>query len=260
MRLHRFYLNKKIEKEVHINDKELLHQWLKVFRLKASNRIIIFNGGDIEYEGYFKILKKKEAVLIIDKEKKVEKNQQIELYYFCSIIKKDKFELIVEKCTEIGVSFFYPILSERSEKKNLNIERLNKIAKEAVEQSGRIILPKIFSPELLEKIISDFSDFNGKLFVLDFDGASFAETFIKNINNENIQNKNENEKTRQKIGLFIGPEGGWSDKEKKFFKQKKIQSISLGSQILRAETSAIVASALILTNDYLTKYKVLCKS
>ena len=66
MRLHRFYINKEIKKEVRIDDKELLHQWLKVFRLKASDRVIVFNGGDSEYEGYFKLLAKDEAVLVIE--------------------------------------------------------------------------------------------------------------------------------------------------------------------------------------------------
>ncbi len=229
MRLHRFYINGQIGKEVRIDDKELLHQWLKVFRLKASDRVIIFNGGDFEYEGYFKILAKNEAALVIDKERKVKKPTDIELHIFQSIIKKDNFELIVEKCTEIGTAAFHPLISERSEKKDLNLERLNKIAKEAVEQSGKTVLPKIFTPELLEKSILGF---DGELFALDFDGASLAETFTRNINKKN--------------GVLIGPEGGWSDRERSLFKQKGIRSVSFGSQILRAETAAIAVSALLL--------------
>ena len=71
MRLHRFYINQKIGKEIRIDDKELLHQWLKVFRFKASDRVIVFNGGDSEYEGYLKILAKDEAVLVIEKKEKL---------------------------------------------------------------------------------------------------------------------------------------------------------------------------------------------
>ena len=229
MRLHRFYINKEIGKEIRIDDKELLHQWLKVFRLKSSDRVIVFNGGDFEYEGYFKILAKDEAVLVIEKEKKVKNPIDIELHLFQSIIKKDNFEFVVEKCTEIGVSAFHPIISERSEKKDLNIERINKIAKEAAEQSGKTILPEIFTPEALEKAIFDF---DGELFVLDFDGGSIVETFAIN--------------TNKKIGILIGPEGGWTDREKILFDNKGIKSISLGSQVLRAETAAIAVSSLIL--------------
>ena len=228
MRLHRFYINEQIGKEVRIEDKELLHQWQKVFRLKASDRVVVFNGGDTEYEGYFKILARDEAVLAIDKERKVKKQTDVELHLFQSIIKKDNFELIVEKGTEIGVSAFHPLISERSEKKDLNLERLNKIAKEAAEQSGKTMLPEIFNPEKLEKAIADF---DGELFLLDFDGESLSRSNL---------DKN------KKVGILIGPEGGWSDNERIWFDEKGIRSISLGSQILRAETAAIVASALIL--------------
>ena len=229
MRLHRFYIDKQIGKEIRIDDKELLHQWLKVFRLKASDRVIVFNGGDFEYEGYFKLLAKDEAVLVIETERKVKNLSDIELHIFQSIIKKDNFEFVVEKCTEIGAAAFHPIISERSEKKDLNIERLNKIAKEAAEQSGKTVLPKIFCPEILEKAIFDF---DGELFVLDFDGSSITEILARN--------------TDKKIGILIGPEGGWSDRERFLFDEKGTRSVSFGSQILRAETASVVVSARVL--------------
>jgi len=229
MRLHRFYINQQIGKEVRIEDKELLHQWQKVFRLKASDRVVLFNGGNSEYEGFFKILAKNEAVIQIDKEREVKNPVNIELHLFQSIIKKDNFEFIVEKCTEIGASAFHPIISERSEKKSLNIERLNKIAKESAEQSGKTKLPEIFAPESFGKAIKDF---DGELFVLDFDGEILSKTISS--------------KENKKIGILIGPEGGWSENERIVFDEMGIKSFSLGEQILRAETAAIVSSALIL--------------
>jgi len=229
MRLHRFYINQQIGKEVRVEDKELLHQWQKVFRLKASDRVVLFNGGNSEYEGFFKILAKNEAVIFIDKEREVKNPVNVELHLFQSIIKKDNFEFIVEKCTEIGASAFHPIISERSEKKSLNIERLNKIGKESAEQSGKTKLPEIFAPESLGKAIKEF---DGELFVLDFDGESLSKTFSA--------------KEGKKIGILIGPEGGWSENERIIFDEMGIRSFSLGSQILRAETAAIVSSALIL--------------
>lgn len=212
--------------------------------MKVGDKVIIFNGGDSEYESYFKILTKKEAVLVINKEKKVKNSTDIELHLFVCLLKKDNFELIVEKCTEIGAFAFHPIISERSEKKKLNIERLNKIAKEAVEQSGRIKLPEIFNSEKLEKIVSSF---DGELFVLDKDADEHG--FEMRINTENFSHVGHMKKcveNRKKIGIFIGPEGGWSEKEKILFKQKGIKSISFGSQTLRAETATIVASVLII--------------
>ena len=248
MRLHRFYINQQIgpsqiksqfdgaSKEIRIEDKELLHQWQKVFRLKASDRVILFNGGNSEYEGFFKILARNEAVIAIDKEREVKNPVNVELHLFQSIIKKDNFEFIVEKCTEIGVSAFHPIISERSDqahsgwvRQEKNIERLRKISKESAEQSGKTKLPQIFTPESLGKAIKEF---DGELFVLDFDGESFSKTFLTNKD--------------KKTGILIGPEGGWSENERIVFDEMGIKSFSLGEQILRAETAAIVSSALIL--------------
>jgi 16S rRNA (uracil1498-N3)-methyltransferase len=229
MRLHRFYINQSIEKgkEIRIDNPELLHQWIKVFRLSSSDRVIVFNGNGKEYEGYFRVLTKKEAVLFLDKEKNIENNIKTRLHIFQSIIKKDNFELIIQKGTEIGVSAFHPIISERSEKKDLNIERLNKIAVEASEQSGRGSIPEIFNPK---EMIESISDFKGKLFVLDFDGKNISDIKFSN----------------EEVGILIGPEGGWSDEERKSFKKLKIETISVGNNVLRAETATVVVSALVL--------------
>ncbi len=237
MRLHRFYIEETLEKgkRVRIENPELLHQWIKVFRFSVADRVVLFNGNGKEYEGFFELLSKKEAVIVIDKEKKIENIPATELHLFQSIIKKDNFELVVEKCTEIGASAFHPIISERSEKKDLNIERLQKIAKEASEQSGRAYLPEIFEPVDLENAIENLpagqAGFEGKMFALDFNGEKI-ETLRQ------AQGK--------KLGLFVGPEGGWTDRERELFRQKGIKSVSLGPQILRAETAAIVASAIVL--------------
>ena len=227
MRLHRFYISEQLQvgKEIRVEDAELLNQWGKVFRLSAGDKAILFNGEGSDFEASFKILSKKEAMLVIDRGIENKNTSKIELHIFQSIIKKDNFELIVQKCTEIGAFAFHPIISERSEKKDLNTERLVKISKEASEQSFRTTVPKIFEPLQLEKALENF---DGDLYVLDFDGES-----IKDIN-------------ANKIGLVIGPEGGWSEKERKYFKTKNIKSVSLGNPVLRAETAAIVGSALIL--------------
>ncbi len=228
MRLHRFYMDQKLEKgsDIRVENPELLHQWIKVFRLSPSDKVILFDGSGKEFDGYFKILSKKEAVLGIDKERKIKNTIPIELHIFQSLIKKDNFELVVQKCTELGAVAFHPIISERSEKKDLNMERLRKISIEASEQSGRADLPEIFEPENLETVVKNF---DGKIFALDFEGQKLPAKI-----------------GGKKIGILIGPEGGWSDNERKFFKKSGIKSVSLGQQILRAETAAIAISSLIL--------------
>jgi 16S rRNA (uracil1498-N3)-methyltransferase len=238
-----------------IDDSELLNQWGKVFRLKVGDKAIVFDGSGFEYEAEFELLTKKEAVLKIGEKKTVFESTK-RLHIFQSIIKKDNFELIVQKCTEIGVAGFHPIISERSEKKDLNIERLQKIAKEASEQSGKGKLPEIFAPAELAKATENF---DGELFVLDFEGEKLssllpsvipAKAGIQEISEKSLDplagQAVSQRDDRKDIGILIGPEGGWTENEREFFKRKNIVSISLGEPVLRAETAAIAIAVKIL--------------
>ncbi len=230
MRLHRFYIEQELKKgtEARIENEGLIYQWVKVFRLAGSDRVVLFNGNGSDFEGYFKVLNRGEAILVIDKERKIKNKPAYELHIFQSILKKDNFETVVEKCTEIGASAFHPILAERSEKKDLNIERIKKISIEAAEQSGRAFIPEIYGPASLE---SAAENFGGQIFALDFDGKEIKSLKLKK---------------GSKIGILIGPEGGWTENERDFFEHKNIKSFSLGLQVLRAETAAIAAAALFL--------------
>jgi len=228
MRLHRFYLDQKIERgrEIRIDNQNLLHQWMKVFRYSSGDRVIIFNGDGFEFESVFKILSRNEAVVIPEYSRKIKGVTKVELHLFPAIIKKDNFEFVVEKCTELGVKAFHPIISDRSEKKDLNMERLKKISMEASEQSGRADLPLIFE---LTDIETALKSFDGKVFALDF-----------------VKQKFPSKVGSKKIGILIGPEGGWSEREISLFKKLGIKSFSLGDRVLRAETASIAIGSLIL--------------
>ncbi|MDO8663990.1 MAG: RsmE family RNA methyltransferase, partial [Candidatus Liptonbacteria bacterium] len=152
-----------------------------------------------------------------------------EIFLFQALIKSDKFEWILEKGTELGVSHFRPILARRSVAKKLNILRSRRVLKESAEQSGRGVLPDIIEPVSLEQAISSVST---EVFALDPSGSPFdSKRYTLDAT---------------PCAIFIGPEGGWSEEELKLFRDKKIPIISLGSQILRAETAAIAVSALLL--------------
>lgn len=228
MRLHRFFLEQKISEsvEVAVKDKDLIHQWQKVFRLKQGDRVIIFDGTDFDYVSEFISLDRSNAVLKIIEKKLNQNIPKKEIHLFQSIIKKDKFEWVLEKGTELGVSCFHPVVSERSEKKNFNFERAKKITKEACEQSGRPNLPEINEAINLEDAFKD-----------DFFSIAFHTVGDK------FEKKDfEEEKI---LAVFIGPEGGWSNKELEFFKDKGVKILSLGKPILRSETAAVAISSLL---------------
>jgi 16S rRNA (uracil1498-N3)-methyltransferase len=220
-------------KEITITDPELIHQLANVFRFKVGEKVIVFDGSGSEYEAEIISLTKKEVVLDIKKSNQGGAliNRSVSLYL--SLIKKGNFELAVEKCTEVGVMEIHPIISERSEKKDLNLERINKIVKEASEQSGRVALPKIFEVIDLEEAVSLAMKDNKVCVVFHTEAANQGETLNREKGLSLISSKN--------IAIFIGPEGGFTEKEMELFKKNNFQIRSLGQNILRAETAAIVA-------------------
>jgi 16S rRNA (uracil1498-N3)-methyltransferase len=246
MRLHRFYINQKIGEmgEITLTDSELIHQLVNVFRFKAGDKVILFDGSGFEYEAEITTISKKEIKLnpLVKIQGKDTLNKKNNVSLYLSLIKKSNFELAVEKCTEIGVTEIHPIISERSEKKDLNLERLNKIVKEASEQSGRVTLPKVFEITDLEKAVSQAIGDNKTCIVF----HTVTDSTATEHNRPGHQNDHPaltkaGIDGRHQVATFVGPEGGWTEKEMNLFKQNNFQILSLGQNILRAETAAIVA-------------------
>jgi 16S rRNA (uracil1498-N3)-methyltransferase len=154
------------------------------------------------------------------------------------MLKGDHFEMVVEKTTELGINHIVPVISERTIKTGANVERLKKIAIEASEQSGRIDVPVIHEITKLKDAISEYvSRVGGEVFVLNEDGIKFDQ-----IKTENKLKRNSSVTNRATgpVAILVGPEGGWSPTEIKHFKDSKFTFISLGKNVLRAETAAVV--------------------
>lgn len=153
---------------------------------------------------------------------------ELKIFLYQSLCKKDKFEWVLQKGTEIGASAFVPIVAEHSEKLGFNVERAKKIIKEAAEQSERGRLP------LLLDIVN---------FEIAIMGAPPEKLFL-DTSGERISDYNFNAKTE--IGIFVGPEGGWSERELEIAKNAGAKIVSLGRRLLRTETAGLVATAIIL--------------
>ena len=139
-----------------------------------------------------------------------------------------------QKGTELGVQKFIPILCERSVVREVNIERINKITTEASEQCNRISVPEISKIKNLDSFLKKFPQ-NGKLVFCDI--------------NSKLRTLKEDFLNTDPICILIGPEGDFSEKEKQLIIDKKNTiSISLGRNILRAETAAISAISILTYN------------
>lgn len=221
MRLHRFYSSTLLTETLVYTDVSHLHQWFKVFRYVVGDRVILFGDG---YEHTYSIesISKKECVLV-EESKKPSRLQSKKITLAMSLIRKTNFELVLEKCTEIGVDKIIPIITERSEQGVYNIDRLQKILIEATEQSGWGKVPEITQPIRFTELVDTHSH---ELTLAHTGGGSSISDATKMI--------------------AIGPEGGFSDTEVEYAQKSGVTTLTLPTGILRAETAAIISSALLV--------------
>ena len=235
MRLHRFYVKQPLGEELvvgsAIEDKELLHQWTSVFRYSRGNEVILFPKHDqYDYTYFIEDISKKEATFcFLSKTKNIQPHTNCTLYM--ALVKKDTFETIVRQATELGVSTIVPILADKSEKKNLNFERLQAIATEASEQSGRGTVPFIREivtfKEAVTTVPKNLAVFGS------LTGSSF-ETLKKKIRDESS------------TSVWIGPEGGWSQQEEELARSHSFFDVKLTETTLKADTAATSLLSLVL--------------
>ena len=230
MRLHNFFIEQKIgdRSEITIDDSDLLNQWRHVLRFNTGSTVVLLDNSGFEYLAQFVELTYRGATLSILEKRKNKFLPKKEIFLFQALIKRDKFEWLLEKGTELGISHFRPIITDRSVAKKINIARAKKIVKESAEQSGRGILPSLYEHVKLSELLSMYQF---PYIVFDPSGGAWTHRDFEKTN---------------ALGILIGPEGGWSDQELALLRNKKIPIISLGTQILRAETAAIAVSSLLL--------------
>ena len=204
-----------------LEDNDLVHQLSNVLKLHINEKIILGDGKGCKAEAVIKDMDKKSVLVeIIEIKNLVPSKRKVNL--FCSVLKRENFEWIVEKTTEAGVNEIVPLITERTVKNDLNLVRLQKIAKEAAEQSGRFFVPSILPPLKLDEALKIYSGKFSNLL------CHFGGSELKDI------------KINSQTGIWIGPEGGWSEEELNKISGLNFQIISLGKNVLRAETAAIV--------------------
>ena len=229
----RIYLDKKLNLDLDLTlEKEDAHYLKNVMRLREGDNIFLFNSKDGEFKGeIINCDKKTIKVKLISKIENINKPGKISLIF--SLIKSSKLDYLIQKCTEIGVKSFIPVISEKSVAKNFNIKRTEKIIKESCEQSNQLFLPAIHEVEKLERKIKSF-DKNSIVFFADINSSNKKiDEVIKN--NKNLE-----------FYLLVGPEGDFSLKERDLLKSmSNCIPISLGQNILRSETAAVAGLAIL---------------
>jgi len=220
------------------------HHIINVLRLKLGSRIVLSDGENYEYEGIIDKLGSDSVSVAIEVMKRSLSEPPVDIILAQGITKKmDKFELVVQKASELGAVRIVPLVTERtvveiaSEKGERRRERWQRIALEAAKQSQRARIPEVDTPTDMESFLNSIP--RDILCIIPWEGETAVG--IKEIL------KLEKEK-REMAGaaLIIGPEGGFSKEEVDRARRAGAVPVSMGPRILRSETAGIVALGILM--------------
>jgi 16S rRNA (uracil1498-N3)-methyltransferase len=227
----KFNLHQKLVAET---SAEQSHYLRNVLRLKPGDSVRLFNGRDGEWRGEIaapqgKSAKQPLAINVIEQLRP--QNTEPDLWLCCAPIKKTHFDFMIEKATELGARTLQPILTQRTQVREVNVERCHAIAIEAAEQSERLSIPEIRKPVTLDTLIKDWPKDRALIVCAEHGVATpVKEAFaLKRLK-------------AAPTGIVTGPEGGFAKEE--LDQLRAIEGaifIRLGPRILRADTAAIAA-------------------
>ena len=235
MNIRLYHPNSIVENSTNLLSKEHTHYVVNVMRLKRGSIINFFNiEGEWESEIVF-LEKERVEVKFLKKVKEPQKKNKIELA-IC-LVKKNPMEIILQKATELGVSKIIPIISERTEVKELNYDRAKKITIEATEQSNQMLPPEILEAIKLKDFLKNLKD-TTKLLFADVNSND-------NLNVEKLKNF-------KSLCILIGPEGDFSPSERQFILSfSQVVPFTISKNILRSDTAVISAISLVnFINNY----------
>ena len=217
------------ENTTNLLSKEHAHYIVNVMRLKRGSNINFFNkNGEWKSEVIF-LDKDRVEVKFLEKIKEPKYLSKTELA-IC-LVKKNPMEIILQKATELGVRRIIPLVSERTEIKELNYDRAERIVIEATEQSNQFVPPEIADVVKLKDFLGTFNE-TSKLLFADVNSRD-------NLKTEDLQNC-------KSMCILIGPEGDFSPSEREFIlKKRAVKPFTLSRNILRSDTAVISAISLV---------------
>jgi 16S rRNA (uracil1498-N3)-methyltransferase len=211
-----------------------------VLRRTAGDTVRLFNAQAGEWLASIADIRKDKGHFRLERPLRSASTQPALTLAF-ALLKRDATDLVLRMGTELGVTRFLPLITERTNSHRVNLERLHAIATEAAEQCERLDIPEICAPDPLAALIGAWPAGRTLFVAMERMDATSARTLAD---------------AREADGLLIGPEGGWSEAERQMLaKRAFVAPVSLGSLVLRADTA--VAAGLALMGDGLRSGTVL---
>lgn len=228
----RFFVNEVRRGEAALEGEEAEHL-TRVLRVEIGQRYEISDGARLYLGEIVEARKRSVRFRVIEELAAVE--PAVRICLMMSLIKFERFEWVMEKATELGVEKIVPVQAVRSEKglelaARKRVERWRKIVRAASEQSRRVHLPEVMAPVELARALA----WEGRrIYLEEMAGCPLLMESVAN------------PQAGESVTILVGPEGGWTDRERTQLVDAQWAAVSLGPQILRAETAAIAAVALV---------------
>lgn len=227
-------------------DREQANYLLNVLRLAENDGILVFNGADGEWLARIAPTGRKSARLVVERNVRLQdrpgQNRSRELHYLFAPLKHARLDYMIQKAVEMGVARLRPVLTRRTQAQRVNLERMRANAIEAAEQCGIMNIPQIDDTITLDRLLRDWPA-DRRLIFCDED-AAVAEPFAALT--QAFSGQSLTEQSLPAVAIIIGPEGGFDDSERQALADVPGSvSISLGPRVLRADTAAVAALAIV---------------
>lgn len=213
-----------------------------VLRLRAGDEVYVFDGTGKEFQCVIEDSRKQSARLRVTAEVAPARPESpLQLTLAVALLKGEKFDLVVQKATELGVTKIVPVTTKLADIRlrdesdaNKRVARWQRIALEATKQSGRALVPEVTMPVSFTSLIENATATEEwALMFSEREGQSLAEC------------KGSLSDNRQSMMAVVGSEGGWTDEEISLARDSNWAVVTLGGRTLRAETAAIAATVLL---------------
>ncbi len=237
MKIHRFYCPQ-IERDQAVLDASQTHHLAHVLRLNPGDLVELFNGRGKTAEAVIDSITKKGAFLNL-REIQIHPAPPFRIILAVSMAKSQRFDFLVEKCTEIGADHIAAVQFERTVKmgKDTSIGRYEKISISAAKQSGRVFLPELSGPVSFDNAIQKLQKDYPKALWIYGENESLSHP-VQSMLAERIASNRE-------VIAVIGPEGGMTETEKKILQDLGALDLCISSHVLRIETAAVAFCAVL---------------
>lgn len=231
--MHRFFV-KSIHDDQVVFTPEQAHQIAVVLRMEPGQPVVVLDNKGWEFEVELVDVGRKRVTAVIHHKRPITTEPASHVTLYQSLLKRDNFEWVLQKGTELGVSRFVPLITARTVARSpKKTDRWQRILTEAAEQSRRGRIPQLSKPLTLAQAAADLPPHHTGLIPWEAAGSGSIDDYLVG-------------KGGTAVSLFIGPEGGFTTNEISLAQQHNIRPITLGQRILRAETAAIAAVTLTL--------------